>query len=241
MSTAPESATPEPPPRRALWRRRLAYFAVTSLLASGLATLYGLWLDRDSVLLPKPVDAVVSMGGYHRHELAVEWLKQGLCREIWVLVPPEPILVRLGVEQPGVEVTRQQLIRLGAPLDRVREFRIRARDRHVPDTIRDLGELCERQNAQRVLVTCEALEARPLRQIANAALSPNLRSRIQFLSMASDRYQASWWWLSRTGMKECWNQSIQVLSNWWDGPTAGFESIDWHPETWEPPPAEAVR
>lgn len=210
------------------------------LVSPVLASWYGVWLNTDSNPIPGPVAALMPLGGYHRYELAADWLQHARCQSIWIGSNSNDSLVKLGISRPGSEVSREQLLKLGVPANQIHTFEIDVADGDLPGEIRAIGHQCVLQNAPHIVITCQTLEVRSLRQIANGALDPEVRSRIHFLPMPNDRYRAAWWWLSRTGMKDVANQTLQVLSNWWDGPTGGFDQLEWHPETWEPPRAAPV-
>lgn len=239
MPEPSRSAESHPDARRS-WRKRLAWALGLSLvIGPGLATWYGVWLSVDPVQVASPVDAIVILSGYNRHELAAQWQREGRVREVWTVSTTKAPLVKLGLARPAHEINLDRLVELGVSPTAVQQFTADLQPRDVPAVLREIERIIEQQGAEQVVVTCQALETRFLRQVATAALSPNVARRIQFWGLPSDRYVSTRWWMSRTGAKDAWNQTLQLLGNWWDGPTGGFEEVDWSPETWEPP-LEAV-
>ena len=132
MSNPSSSLPISAPPKQFVWRKRIATAVFSVVLLSALFSYYGYWLNTDAVQLAQPVDACVLMGGYHRHELAADWLRQGHCRSIVIFSSPPTTLVKLGIQKPGNEVSRQQLHQLGVPVDRIQEFSSTAREHDLP-------------------------------------------------------------------------------------------------------------
>ena len=240
MSEPKPSADAPPGPFRRLPRRSIWVCGLLLLISPFVASWYGYWLSTDSVQVEFPVDAIVILGGYNRHELAAEWVRMGRCREIWMISTPLTPMVRLGLERPAAEVNLERLTVLGVSPTVIRQVTANIKPRDVPAALRAIDELRQQQGAGQIAVTCQSLETRFMRQIANAALPPESSFRIQFIELPSDRYASTRWWMSRTGLKDTWNQTLQILGNWWDGPTGGFDEVEWDPETWEPPRREAA-
>jgi hypothetical protein len=237
----PQRSADLPPDTPRVGRKRMAWgLGLSLLIGPGLASWYGYWLSVDSVQVSPPVDALVILAGYNRHELAAQWIREGRTREIWMISAPLTPMVKLGLARPAHEVNLERLVELGVSPKVVRQFAADLQPRDLPGTLREIEQGIQQHGTRQIVVTCPALEARFLRQVANAALAPEAAQKIQFVGLPSDRYVSTRWWLSRTGVKDAWNQTLQLLGNWWDGPTGGFEEVNWSPETWEPPPLEAA-
>lgn len=223
-------------PRRKLWLGGLLILLVGPCLAS----MYGYWLSTDSVRVEFPVDAVVVLGGYNRHELAAQWIETGRCQEVWIFSSTVNPLAQAGLTRPPEEVHAERLRELGVAPEFVRQFSIDCKPRDVPAALRAIDHTRRQLGARQIVVTCQSLEVQFLRQIANAALSNESAASVQFVELPNDRYASTRWWISRTGLKDAWNQTMQLLSNWSDGPTGGFEEVEWDPWNWEPPRPEVA-
>ena len=173
------------------------------------------------------------LSGLEQHQHATEWLKQGLVGEIWVLQMRESHIVQMGIRQNNADLRQQQLRKSGIKDSQIRLISIKSLETDLPSVLRELGQECELRGVQVAVLQCQEIEARFLRQIADAALPRAQADRLRFIALPHNEYVATQWWRCRRGWKGICNMSLQILYNQWDGPTTGFERTPWNPDEWE--------
>ena len=197
------------------------------------ASWYGHWLSTDRLAWEGPADSVVTLSGDSQIPHAALWLKQGRVREVWVIRTRGTLLVELGIHEHFADASLRELRDRGVLDSQVRVLAVAAEESEIPRLLLAIGQAPEFQGAQQVVMACQPLEARFLRQIADAALPRPQADRLRFVTLPHDEYTSTRWWVCRTGWKSVYVASLQILANATFGPLSGFDSVPWSPDAWE--------
>lgn len=158
---------------------------------------------RDERPVP-PVEAVVILGGDHRHDVVAALYRRGEVQRVWLVEGRPNYLVATGVLPSGTAIARRELEAAGVPAERMDLIGDDVTD--FCDTARVLESTLSKQVTGDVLLICNGLDGRHVRFVVEDVLSPELAKRVHILGLPYDDFDMQAWWKSRTGLKQVFGQ-----------------------------------
>ncbi|MGD9855313.1 MAG: hypothetical protein AB7U20_10235 [Planctomycetaceae bacterium] len=179
----------------------------------------------------RKADAAVVLGGDHRLQRAAEFWKDGTVSEIWLLEREPSYAVSAGILPPAHAVEVEELKSLGVPDARIRVLQGALRD--VDDAARIISGEVRRSPDQRLLVLCHRPQCRNLRLVLDLVLGRSSGSQVGVRGVPADAFHEGNWWKSRTGWKDTFNATCELLFTMLHGVDVKRTQTPWNPDDFE--------
>ncbi|MBX3439368.1 MAG: hypothetical protein KF861_17910, partial [Planctomycetaceae bacterium] len=157
----------------------------------------------------RPGGACVVLGGDHRHQRAAELLHQGTVTEIWLLEREASYAVKAGILRPHHAMEIDHLRSLGIADDQIRVLPGGMRD--VDDAARMIVDAARETPETSVLVLCDCLHSRNMLLVLDAVQEEPRATEIGVETVPADAFDERSWWKSRSGWKDTFNATCQIL------------------------------
>ncbi len=197
-------------PSQRRWRRRAILCALLLTVVT-----HPWWLRAIGEYLAakeEPVssaDVVLVLDGDHRLQLAAQMLVNESVSEVWLVEREPSYAEEAGILPTRHDVAVRELVSLGVPEKQIRVLRGRARE--CDDDAQVVAQEMAGTPTKTLIILCKQMDGRNMRLVFSKLLGHKQASHFSVLGLRDDEFDQRNWWRSRSGWKETFTATSDLV------------------------------